>query len=86
MTTLHQLNMTIIDVIGRASRDQNFTNEDRKLVIDSWNIVEEALQNLGHNIRVVFDNRSRSISEMIGSGNSAPETDEPTPEKKDSDA
>lgn len=74
MTTLHHLNMALIDVQDRVQRELQFSADAEKQIIDNLATVLEAFGNLDRSIRTAFGERNRALATMLGSGKPSPET------------
>lgn len=74
MSTLHHLNMALIDVQDRVQRELQFSADAEKLIIDNLATVHEAFGNLDRSIRTAFAERNRALATMIGTGKPSPET------------
>lgn len=88
MSTLHHLNMALIDVQDRVQRELQFSADAEKLILDNLATVHEAFGNLDRSIRTAFGERNRALATMLGSGKPSPETvhvemiEEPTKKQK----
>lgn len=74
MTTLHHLNVTLIDVQERLNRELQFSVDAEKQIMDAFTTVDEALHQLERTIRAAFGERGRALSAAIGNGKPNPET------------
>lgn len=74
MTTLHHLNIALIDVQERLTRELQFSADAEKQIMDAFNTVDKALHQLERAIRAGFTERTRALSATIGSGKPTPET------------
>ena len=74
MSTLHHLNLALIDVQERLTRELQFSVDAEKQIMDAFHTVDEALHHLERTIRSAFGERSRALSSAIGSGKPSPET------------
>lgn len=74
MSTLHHLNMALLDVQERVQRELQFSSDAEKLIIDNLAVVHEAFGNLDRSIRTAFGERNRALATMLGSGKPSPET------------
>lgn len=74
MTTLHHLNLALIDVQDRLTRELQFSVDAERQIMEAFHTADEALHQLERTIRSAFGERSRALSAAIGSGKPAPET------------
>lgn len=74
MSTLHHLNMALLDVQERVQRELQFSSDAEKMIIDNLAVVHEAFGNLDRSIRTAFGERNRALATMLGSGKPSPET------------
>ena len=74
MSTLHHLNMALLDVQERVQRELQFSSDAEKLILDNMAMAMEALGNLDRSIRTAFNERNRALATMLGSGKPSPET------------
>lgn len=74
MSTLHHLNMALLDMQERVQRELQFSADAEKLILDNMATAMEALGNLDRSIRTAFGERNRALSLMLGSGKPSPET------------
>ena len=74
MTTLHHLNLTLIDVQERIQRELQFTTDAEKQILDALTTVSEAVGHLDRSIKSAFSERTRALSAALGSGKATPET------------
>jgi len=86
MSTLHHLNIALIDVQDRLTRELQFSVDAEKQILEAFNTADEALHHLERTIRAAFGERSRALSATIGSGKPAPETVEAAPKRQLADA
>jgi len=78
MTTLLHLTQSISDMQNELSREQRFSHDAKRNLLNGTKLLREAIDALERDILNNFDERDRSISRMIG--NSQPYTtiiDEP---------
>lgn len=74
MTTLHHLNLTLLDVQERIQRELQFTSDAEKQILDAVSTVVEAVGHLDRCIKAAFSERTRALSAALGSGKPTPET------------
>lgn len=74
MSTLHTLNMALIDVQEKMQRELQLSVDSEKLIADALGTVFQALQQLERAIHTAFDERHRALSAAIGNGKPSPET------------
>jgi hypothetical protein len=72
MTTLLHLNQTFIDIQDRLNREQGFSRDSRRVLLNGAKLLREALDALERDIAGHFDERDRSIALVMG--NSQPYT------------
>jgi hypothetical protein len=74
MSTLHTMNLALVDIEARLSRELQFSADAEKQILDSLNTVREGLDQLDRSIRAAFTERTRALSAAIGTGKPQPET------------
>lgn len=74
MSTLHTLNLALVDIEDRLTRELQFSSDAEKQILDALTIVREGLQQLERGVRSAFQERTRALSAAIGSGKPVPET------------
>lgn len=74
MSTLHNLNLALIDVQDKLQRELQMSVDSQKLIADAMGTVFQSLQQLERAIHTAFEERHRALSLAIGSGKPSPET------------
>lgn len=74
MTTLHHLNLALIDVHERLTRELQFSTDAERQIMEAFHTADDALHHLERTIKSAFGERSRALSAAIGSGKPSPET------------
>lgn len=74
MSTLHTLNLALVDIEDRLTRELQFAHDAQKQVLGALGIVKEGLEHLERAIQSAFTERTRALSAAIGSGKPTPET------------
>ena len=74
MSTLHHLNLALIDVHERLTRELQFSTDAERQIMDAFHTADVALHQLETAIRSAFSERGRALSAAIGTGKPAPET------------
>lgn len=69
MSTLHTMNLALVDIEARLTRELQFSADAEKQILDNLNTVHEGLDQLDRSIRAAFTERTRALSAAIGSGN-----------------
>ena len=82
MSTLHALEMAVIDMTERMQRELQFSSDAKKQVRDAFTLLRDALDNAEKAVSAALDERMRALSSAIGSGKPTPETVEHVPEPK----
>lgn len=80
MSTLHHLELAVIDVTDRISRELQFSSDAKKQVRDAFTILHDALENVEKVVCHAMEERMRALSAAIGSGQPSPETVDHLPE------
>jgi len=74
MTTLHHLELAVIDMSERMRRELQFSSDARKQIRDSFIILRDALDATEKAVNSAFDERMMALSSAIGTGAPSPET------------
>lgn len=72
MTTLLHLSQTIVDMQQELTREQRFTHDACHNLLKGVALLREAVDALEKDIKIVFEERDRSVARVLG--NSAPFT------------
>ena len=74
MSTLHHLELSIIDMTERMQRELQFSSDAKKQVRDAFTILHDAVENIEKAVNAAMDERMRALSAAIGTGKPSPET------------
>jgi hypothetical protein len=84
MTTLHHLDVAIVDIRERLTRELQFSTDARRNIDQAFGVVTEALEALHRAIETALTERQRALSAALGNPGPNPETieaDDPPPRK-----
>lgn len=74
MSTLHALEMAVIDMTERMQRELQFSSDAKKQVRDAFGLLHDAVENVEKAVGAAIDERMRALSAAIGTGKPNPET------------
>lgn len=74
MTTLHGLNLGLLDLHEQISRELQFSSDAKKQIRDAFTLLHDAVENVEKAVNNAMDERTRALSAFIGTGKPAPET------------
>lgn len=74
MSTLHHLELAVIDMTERMQRELQFSSDAKKQIRDSFALLHDAVDNVEKAVNSAVDERMRALSAAIGSGKPSPET------------
>lgn len=74
MTTLHHLELAVIDMTERMRRELQFSSDARKQIRDSFLLLRDALDATEKAVSSALDERMLALSSAIGTGAPSPET------------
>lgn len=74
MTTLHGLNLGLLDLHEQISRELQFSGDARKQIRDAFILLHDAVENVEKAVNNAMDERTRALSAFIGTGKPSPET------------
>jgi hypothetical protein len=80
MSTLHSMNLALVDLEDRLMRELQFSHDAEKQILDALAIVKDGLEQLDRSIRAAFQERNRALSAAIGTGRPNPETVDADPQ------
>ena len=87
MSTLHSMNLALVDLEDRLVRELQFSADAEKQILDNLHAVrearrleDEALATLERSIVGAFQERNRALSSAIGTGRPSPETVDADPQ------
>lgn len=81
MSTLHALEMAVIDMTERMQRELQFSSDAKKQVRDAFSLLHDAVENVEKAVGAAIDERMRALSAAIGTGKPTPETLHVEPKK-----
>lgn len=82
MSTLHSLELAVIDMTERMQRELQFSSDAKKNVRNAFDILHDAVEAVEKAVNSAIDERMRALSAAIGTGQPTPETVDHVPEKK----
>jgi len=74
MSTLHTLNLALVDIEDRLTRELQFSHDAEKQILGALAIVKDGLEQLERGIQAAFQERKRALSAAIGTGKPTPGT------------
>jgi len=73
MTTLHHLELAVMDMTERMRRELQFSSDAKKQIRDSFILLHDALANVERAVTDAMDERMLALSTAIGTGKPEPE-------------
>lgn len=80
MSTLHHLELAVIDMTDRMQRELQFSSDAKKQIRDAFVILHDAVEAVEKAVNNAMEERMRALSAAIGSGQPSPETVDHLPE------
>lgn len=80
MSTLHHLELAVIDMTERMQRELQFSSDAQKLIRDAFVLLHDAVENVEKAVNNALGERMRALSAAIGSGKPTPETVDAAPQ------
>jgi hypothetical protein len=82
MSTLHHLELAVIDMTERMQRELQFSSDAKKQIRDAFAILHDAVENVEKAVNHALEERMRALSQAIGSAKPSPETVDAEPARK----
>lgn len=74
MSTLHHLELAVIDMTERMRRELQFSSDAKKQIRDAFVLLHDALETAEKAVHTAIDERMLALSAAIGNGKPSPET------------
>lgn len=82
MSTLHHLELAVIDMTERMRRELQFSSDAKKQIRDAFVLLHDALETAEKAVHSAIDERMLALSAAIGNGQPSPETVDAEPARK----
>lgn len=82
MSTLHHLDVALLDIRERLSRELQFSTDAHRNITQAFDVAHEAMQSLHRAIDSAFSERHRALAAALGNPGPQPETIEGESEER----